>query len=88
MQVDLDGRALLAPADVYRVLAEPLSLPLWFGANPDALWDVLSERPRPEITIAWHHADVSAARFGPAFQRLADILQTAAAKGLIRFRME
>lgn len=88
MQIDLDGRHLLAPVDVYRALATPLDLPAWFGNNPDALWDVLSERPRPDVTIVWQHATASNARFGPAFQPLVAMLLAAAAAGLIRFRLE
>ncbi len=88
MRIDLDGRHLLSPADVYRALAAPLDLPAWFGGNPDALWDVLSERPRPDTVVVWHDAAASRARFGAAFDALAAALQAASAAGLIRFQME
>lgn len=88
----LDGAALADQAAVYRALADALGFPGYFGQNPDALWDALSERlPRdtdncPEIT--WRRSGRSAERLGPGFDRIVAVLRQAAAEGRLRLTLE
>ena len=37
--------------ELYRALATALTLPAWFGANLDALWDCLADLQRPTALV-------------------------------------
>ena len=37
--------------ELYRALAAALTLPAWFGANLDALWDCLADLQRPTALV-------------------------------------
>ena len=83
MRVLLDGPHLHAAAEVYEALAPSLGFPPHFGANPDALWDVLPERSGD----LWRHADRSAAELGADYQALVAVLKAAADAGLLSFEL-
>ena len=59
----LNGAALPDAAAVYRQLSEALHAPVYFGHNPDALWDAIGEYHGEPIEIVWRHSGQSAARF-------------------------
>jgi ribonuclease inhibitor len=85
MRIVLDGKRLSSAAEVYESLAPALGFPPHFGANPDALWDVLSERGPTDLEIVWRHADRSAVKLGADYPRLIAVLKAAAAAGLLSF---
>jgi ribonuclease inhibitor len=87
MRVVLDGKRLENAAAVYRALAPAIGFPPYFGGNPDALWDILTERRRADLKIVWCHAARSAARLGTDYQRLVSVLRAAAAAGLLSFEI-
>jgi RNAse (barnase) inhibitor barstar len=87
MRIVLDGEHLRSAADVYEALAPPLAYPTHFGANPDALWDVLSERGPSDLEVVWHHADRSAVALGADYPRLVAVLRAAADAGLLSFEL-
>jgi len=87
MRIVLDGEHLGSAADVYQALAPPLAYPTHFGANPDALWDVLSERGPSDLEVVWHHADRSAVALGADYPRLVAVLRAAADAGLLSFEL-
>ena len=87
MRVLLDGRRLQSAAEVYERLAPALDFPPHFGANPDALWDVLSERGPSDLEIVWRHADRCAVALGADYPRLVAVLKAAAAAGLLAFEL-
>jgi RNAse (barnase) inhibitor barstar len=81
----LDGSGLPDAEAVYRKLGEAFDAPGYFGANPDALWDVIAEYSGEPIEMVWRNSARSAERLGPAFEKIAAVLQRAAAEGRIRF---
>jgi ribonuclease inhibitor len=83
----LDGSDLPDAAAVYRKLGEALHAPDYFGNNPDALWDVLSEYNGEPIEIVWRNSARSAERLGPRFDDIVDVLQRAAAENRIKLRL-
>jgi RNAse (barnase) inhibitor barstar len=87
MHVLLDGHHLHSAAEVYEALAPALGFPPHFGANPDALWDVLSERGPSDLEIIWRHADRSAVELGADYQHLVAVLKAAAGAGLLSFEL-
>jgi ribonuclease inhibitor len=87
MRVLLDGQHLHSTAEVYDALAPALGFPPHFGANPDALWDVLTERGPSDLEVVWRHADRSAIELGADYQRLTAVLQAAAGAGLLSFEL-
>jgi RNAse (barnase) inhibitor barstar len=87
MRIVLDGRQLGSAAEVYKALAAALAYPRHFGANPDALWDVLSERGPSDLEVVWLHADRSAVALGADHQPLVAVLKAAAAAGLLSFEL-
>ena len=83
----LDG-AMLPTADaVYRALAGAFGFPDYFGNNPDALWDALTEYSGEPVEIVWRESQRSAARLGPDFDRIAAVLKRAAADGRLVLRL-
>jgi len=87
MRIVLDGEHLRSAADVYEALAPPLAYPTHFGANPDALWDVLSERGPGDLEVVWRHADHSAVALGADYPCLFAVLRAAADAGLLSFEL-
>jgi ribonuclease inhibitor len=87
MRIVLDGQRLHSAAEVYEALAPALAYPPHFGANPDALWDVLSERGPSDLEIVWRHADRSAVELGDDYPRLVAVLKAAAAAGFLTFEL-
>jgi RNAse (barnase) inhibitor barstar len=87
MRVLLDAHHLHSATEVYEALAPTLRYPPQFGANPDALWDVLSERGPSDLEIVWRHADRSAVELGADYQRLVAVLKAAADAGLLTFEL-
>jgi RNAse (barnase) inhibitor barstar len=83
----LDGAALSDASAVYRRLAAVFVAPDYFGANPDALWDVITEYSGEPIEIVWRNSARSAERLGTAFEQIVAVLQRAAAEGRIGFRL-
>ena len=84
----LDGSALPDAAAVYRKLGEALGAPSYFGNNPDALWDLISEHSGESIEIVWRNSARSAVLLGPAFEQILAVLQRAAKRGRVKLRLE
>jgi RNAse (barnase) inhibitor barstar len=83
----LDGSALPDATAVYRKLGEALQAPAYFGNNPDALWDVLSEYNGESIEIVWRNSARSAALLRPVFDDIVVVLERAAADGMLKFEL-
>ena len=83
----LDGDELPDAAAVYRELGVALGAPAYFGHNPDALWDLISEHSGEPIEIVWRNRAQSAARLGPRFDDIVAVLQRAAAQGMLKFEL-
>jgi ribonuclease inhibitor len=87
MRIVLDGRRLRNAAEVYDALAAALDFPPHFGANPDALWDVLSERGPSDLEIVWRDADHTAVALGDEYPRIVAVLKAAADAGFLSFEL-
>jgi len=83
-----DGAALPDAAAVYRRLGEALHAPAYFGHNPDALWDVLSDYSGEPLEIVWRNSARSAELLGPRFDEIVAVLERAARDGRIKLRIE
>ena len=83
----LDGSDLPDAAAVYRKLGEALHAPDYFGNNPDALWDAITEYSGEPIEIVWRNSARSAARLGPRFDDIVAVLRRAAADGMLKFEL-
>ena len=83
----LDGSELADAAAVYRKLGEALHAPAYFGRNPDALWDAISEYGGEPIEIVWRNSARSAERLGPVFDDIVAVLQRAATEDRIKLRL-
>jgi RNAse (barnase) inhibitor barstar len=82
----LDGSALPDAAAVYRKLGEAVRAPAYFGNNPDALWDAITEYSEP-IEIVWRNSAHSAALLGAPFDDIVAVLQRAAKEDRIKLRL-
>jgi ribonuclease inhibitor len=85
--ITLDGVGLPDAAAVYRSLAAAFDFPDYFGNNPDALWDALSEYGGEPVAITWLHSAHSAATLGRQFSAIVAVLQQAAATGQLTLRL-
>ena len=81
----LDGAALSDVSAVYRRLAAVFDAPAYFGANPDALWDAITEYSGEPVEIVWLDSARSAASLGTAFGQIVAVLRRAAEQGLVKF---
>ena len=52
----LDGARLADAAAIYREIAAAFDAPAYFGANPDALWDAITEYSGEPVEILWRHS--------------------------------
>ena len=84
----LDGATLPDAAAVYRRLGEALQAPAYFGRNPDALWDAITEQSGEPIEIVWRNSAHSSARLGQHFDDIVAVLERAAADGRVKLRLE
>jgi RNAse (barnase) inhibitor barstar len=84
----LDGDALADISEAYRRLAAAFDAADYFGSNPDALWDALTEYAGETVEVTWRNSAKSDTRFGEDFDRIAAVLRRAAAEGLLALRLE
>ena len=83
----LDGATLPNAAAAYRRFGEALGAPAYFGHNPDALWDLLSEHGGEPIEIVWRNSARSEERLGPRYEEIVAVLRRAQEQGRVRFRL-
>ena len=83
----LDGSALPDADAAYRELAAAFEAPGYFGNNPDALWDAITEYSGEPVEIVWRRSAQSAARLGPAFEQIAAVLKDAEKQGRIKLSL-
>jgi ribonuclease inhibitor len=75
----LEGGDLHTLADVYAAMDGQLGFPDHFGANLDALYDVLTGDVPGPVEIVWRDHRLSAAALGPDYGRVLKVLRDAAA---------
>lgn len=74
---------------VHARLARALDLPEFYGANLDALWDVLTRDLPGPIEIVWRDGDRARAVLGETFDRFVALFRAVAAERAdFRFRLE
>ena len=56
-QIVLDGKCMTSRAAAHAYLAAAFSFPDWYGRNLDALYDLLYERRRSELTVILMNGD-------------------------------
>lgn len=71
----LNGLKIQSLDDIYDRLTKRLSLPVYFGRNLDALWDVLSTDVEGPLEIVWTHSDKSKEFMGKDFNRVVKLLK-------------
>jgi len=84
----LDGASIADVAAACRELGAAFDAPGYFGNNPDALWDVITEYSGEPVEIVWRHSGQSAARLGPAFEQIVEVLKGAEKEGRIKLSLE
>jgi RNAse (barnase) inhibitor barstar len=75
-------------AAVYRKLGEAFAVPAYFGHNPDALWDAMTEYHGEPVEIVWRDAAQSAARLGRQFDDIVAVLKRAEKEGRLKLSIE
>ena len=75
----IDGRHMRTLGDVYKSMAGQLGFPAHFGANLDALYDVLTGDVPGPVEIVWRDHQHSATELGADYARLLATLRDAAA---------
>jgi RNAse (barnase) inhibitor barstar len=84
----IDGDRIADAAAVYRELGAAFDAPGYFGANPDALWDAITEYGGEPVEIVWLGSARSAEILGPSFREIVTVLREAAAEGRLKLRLE
>ncbi len=83
----LHGSDLADAAAAYGELGAAFDAPAYFGANPDALWDAITEYSGEPVEIVWLDSARSAEVLGPRFAEILTVLETAAAEGRLKLRL-
>ena len=83
----LDGASIADVAAAYRELGAVFDAPGYFGNNPDALWDAITEYSGEPVEIVWRRSAQSAARLGPAFEQIAAVLKDAEKQSRIKLSL-
>ena len=76
MKVELDGQKILTEKDFHAELSKALDLPRHYGANLDALWDVLSTDIERPITLIWMNSAYSKKAMKAKFDDILEVLQS------------
>ena len=71
----LSGAKIRSLEEFYDVISLKLSLPLHFGRNLDALWDVLTTDLEGPVEIIWEESAVSKRAMGPIYDRISALLK-------------
>jgi len=74
------GPGLTSRAAVIEAVARALQAPAWFGGNLDALFDFLTVDAAGPIEIVWQVTPEVRRALGADYERLRDLLLTAAAE--------
>lgn len=78
--VKLDGERWEDEASFHRAIAEQLEFPDWYGANPSALWDLLTAWVELPLRIEWSSYAACEQRWGEDAAVLRSVLEDAAAE--------
>ncbi len=71
----IDGRKVKTREQFHATVKRALSLPEHYGANLDALWDVLTgDVPRP-VSIEWTYSDISREHLGDYFDDICGVFE-------------
>ncbi|ASN85569.1 barnase inhibitor [Pectobacterium versatile] len=62
MNIILDGLLIESEDDFHDAIAKELSLPIWYGRNLDALWDVLTGIVERPVNLVWVNSEISRKR--------------------------
>ena len=63
-KIVLDGKLMRSRAAAHAYLKAALDLPVYYGANLDALYDLLSERRRQPLEVTLINGDILRAALG------------------------
>ncbi len=74
MHLIIDGSKITSEDDLHTAISEGLNLPIWYGRNLDALWDVLTGIVGRPLKITWIDAEQSKARL-PRYEKYLALLQ-------------
>ncbi|GKW34813.1 barstar family protein [Pectobacterium versatile] len=62
MNIILDGLLIESEDDFHDAIAKEFSLPIWYGRNLDALWDVLTGIVERPVNLVWVKSEISRKR--------------------------
>jgi ribonuclease inhibitor len=75
MNVEIDGTRIASEADFHRELSSSLALPAYYGANLDALWDIMSTDVARPVHLVWRNSKLSQAAMPERFEAIAAVLR-------------
>lgn len=75
MNIEIDGNSIKTEAEFHAKISVALSLPLHYGKNLDALFDILSRDVERPVVLVWKDSTISKASMGDSFDRIVDVLR-------------
>lgn len=75
MLKEIEGEKIRSEAEFHKEIAAVLDLPGHYGANLDALWDVLTGDVERPVVLIWKNADASQAALGDKFNSIVELMQ-------------
>ena len=77
MNVILDGLLIESEDDFHDVITKELDLPIWYGRNLDALWDVLTGMVERPVNLVWLNSEISRLRLS-RYEKIIDLFKDVA----------
>jgi ribonuclease inhibitor len=74
MNIEINGLQVKTEADFHSQLADALGVRRFYGANLDALWDLLSAGVERPLLLSWSHSMTSRKNLGITFDRIVSVL--------------
>ena len=77
MRIEMDGRKMYTMQEAHRYLKEQFNLPDYYGSNPDALYDCLTEKGE-QMYVIFRYKQAMLNALGAYGQTLLDVLRDTA----------
>lgn len=73
MVINLNGTEIKNESDFHKQISKSLDLNNYYGANLDALWDLLTASVERPLVINWENSAISKKNLGDIFTQIAEL---------------
>lgn len=82
MIAEIDGKLIKTEVDFHEQISKTLDFSSYYGANLDALWDILSSDIERPVKLIWRNSEISKMAMPLDFQKITDLLKKVVAQDI------